>query len=1706
MALVDPNEGTVSSAAYGFDTHAALGGDPSLFDSVSNVITKGIPLTGLSIVNSFANTGIEVANLFGANVEKVTADNELSSAGLEDYKNYYDTHQQGIEAAGLLAGSFIPGMAAIKVLKLAQAGKMTSIMARATNIFAGPRQAIIYGALSDIKDAGSLFNVLTSTKVKAIALGAGDQALQALAFETGVAATMKASPLLDQDSFTDTVNNAFYGMLLGGVGGVVEGVVTRALINRAYLNADVATKSAETVSRYGMVPGASYNGSSIAGDRVIGILDSIDKIKNATQDTTLGVKKAQLTIDSATLDAKAALQELVPDGREDLANATFDALVKMHAEGGASKSDAYDYLSRLAAIKQIGDEPSIPTTDSFYVNRFAANNGSKSLDNLITVAPVDSADLSMRYTMKPFSTETKVARFDDTFTATDGTVTPAYATQKDAFAAGNDIWIDKNLKVSVNPDAPNIQGRIPVRGETRVLSLKEEASFQKTGQLPPGSAPVYGAPLVLEVHSGAITSKATPVVGDFGAPKLIPQGLAFGREISAQSMATPLTAGTPTIDANARYVWAAKRGIQRDDTIATTDIPMLEQLYREATTSKNGFSDYMQSAVRTGVTIESEDMPSSANELLQHIRNAKDDLIHDLIVNNNGMSAEEVARRANVPEDYISNNFKAQAPKDYMIDPDTFTTPNHVQLEYNVGNVFQQDGQIVRGLIDSKYRINAIKDAARAAGAKFFGENHEQFNIDGYTSSDATIQGTGPGFFSFSNSDYGTLGQAMERVGRFVTNFVTQKQGAIARELAPVANGIRQDPIAAAELGNFVAVRRRTAETYSFLPPDLAQQYGRTPDTVVVTRSLVRDKNGNIVDWNRDLTPDGFLPTAAKSDRAGEISQPGLHTFYDLSPKVAAFERANQAINDTRLQALNDWYSAQGLNRSAPVGTLYAPPIDTRKYPFLAYVKAREGMALSDDGVAVIVGETQSALNAKISAISSDYSVYTKDMLAKYHQVEGDYLYNRNFAQSAVNSDLQRRGILNDILPDTRAETVLQDYTDFHSRQTVRQIRDYVELSNAQLFAELRSMGERFNTSTAGPPITDLIKQPDNPYNSYIKTALAINEKTSYKLWSDAQEKLEAFASGAYRMARQAFTSAEKGIISFKDASDMSGSMGLGNPYEAFTQPIKAYYNIANQLPSTNILSRFVSTANSVLSATAIRLDAFQSMINIISSPILTSAEFMSASRSPQVQQLLTTPLPDGTNRLVPSVMKSAYTAVGNWFNPAIKAQWLPIYTKMGIVRESSSEYFKMIEALTLPYGKGFSDSVVLQKLSDMVELGSKVTGSQYTENFVRFVAADMARQLYIAAGVDGTQLIDNIGTFVNRVHGNYIASQRPVAFQGPVGQAMSLFQTYQFNLFQQLFRHVENGEGKTLGILAALQTTIFGLQGLPGFQMINNHIIGNAANNPAHKDLYGTIPNLLDRKLGDYLLYGVASNWTQAGLYGRGDINPRQISVLPVNPLEFPAISGAIGFIGNLLNMGDKLVKGGAVSETIMNGLEHNGLSRPLAGLGQMMQGFTTTGDGSLVAVTRPQFSDNNLGWNDIISGANVGRLLGARPLDEAITMDAMYRKAMYDAKDSTRIEALGSATKTYLYGQGQMPENSVQDFATKYAAAGGYIPRFGQEMMKWTQDANVSKANEIFRQLQKPGNQQMMMIMGGQKLPDYTNTGSTATPSSGLAPAVQQ
>lgn len=1688
MAMFDPLTGEFNPLAYSLDVHEAEQEQPSLLTSASNFVMKGIPLTALSIVNSFANTGISLANVFGANIDKVTVNGQMEAIGADaGWAKYYDDHEQGIEGAGLLIGSLIPGLAAIKALKVAQSGKLGSILERATGVFSGPKQRIIDEAVLELKAGNNIFTQLDANKWQAIAYGFGDQALQAAVFETAVAGTMHGSPLLSNMDAIDVATNITFGAVLGGgIGGAIEGIFINRTIKQAQLFGEAATKASELTKRMGFEAGTTFRGVSAVGDELNVLLNSLDAIPEKSVNI-FGAGKAELTRNNAILDARIKMQSYVGKGNEDVSNALVDVILDMRSNGG-DKEQVFNLLAGLGKVGRVTEELApLAASDVYYVHKFARGTSFTAAD-VFTSDVNKAADISLAYKFNKYAGKPYIATHADTvISPIDGTVVNLFNSSGDAWKAGADIYVSKIGVVTVNPNSPNLI-RVARPGEARKLTNAEERVLgpdRTRGNLPDGSKPLLGATSILNVETGDIVTKATPVIGDYGPSRLFDKGLIYGGKSSIQNTSTVITAETKTIDANARYVWWSKRKLKATDTIDVEDAAGLEQMLNEAQSFKGGFSEFMSDLERRNISIaglEADEVPATLQDLQQLIKNTKDDLIYDIVSKHPELSAEEIAIRANVPVDYISG-----ASQEFTVNAAKWEKVNHIQLQYDIGNPLSADGNILSGLINSQYRISIIQDAAKAAVLKELGAKGESVIIaNGYTAADANIQGAGGGFLSFASGAYNSLANAVERVGRITSNIIHDRINRDASLLLPSANAIKSDPLAAAELGIFVNARRSTNEQYVFLPEQIAANYGLSPNTVVLRAALKRDaKTGEILDWLEGYMPEGFQYGIKNADEA-TVMRAGLHNFYQLSDKVAAFERAQLAINDARLTSVNNMNAARGISKAHELGTLFAPPIDTRAYKFFALVRHHEGTAFSDGSTAMIVGQTAAELEAKADLLKKDFQIIFKDTSKKFHKAMGDYDYQRNFNDNAVNSELARRGILNNVFPDVRAETILQQYIDFNTRQTTRVVRDTVELGNAQLFAELTAIGERFTaaqTSSTGYVSKLLGKEAHNPYESYINTALNISDREQYPLWNNTAEKLDAFASRAFNHAVNLFKIAEKGVIPFEQVGPALERFGLGNAYESATNQLKAYKEIATQLPPSRILSRFVQTANSIQIATAIRLDVWQTVMNVISTPIMLMTEGAS------VKSLMETQLP-GSSQMVPAVSKVIFNSLRNAFNADVRKEWLPIYESQGIIRKDVSEYFAMQDNLIMPT-KSVSETVIGQKLKAAVDIADKFTGASWSEQFVRFVAADAARQIFTHQGMTGQLLLDNIGTFVNRIHGNYVAAQRPVAFQGPLGQAIGLFQSYQFNLLQNMFRYIENGEAKTLAILGGMQTTLFGLQSNPGFQMINQHIVGNATGNPAHKDIYSTTANYMDPVLGDYLMYGAVSNVLGAGLYSRGDINPRQITVLPLNPLNYPAISGGINFMSNLIETFQKIGKGGDLVNSMLVGLEHNGLSRPLGGLAQLMQGYVTNQNGNLINVTR---NENTLGLNDLVNVANFSRLLGARPIDEAIQVDALYRRQAYVAKDSARMELLGEAAKTSMYGGKSVDPEAMENFVRNYSNSGGSPKRFAQEMLRWNLDANVSQGNQLLRELSKPVNQQTMIQMGGARTGDFfTGAGST-------------
>jgi hypothetical protein len=385
------------------------------------------------------------------------------------------------------------------------------------------------------------------------------------------------------------------------------------------------------------------------------------------------------------------------------------------------------------------------------------------------------------------------------------------------------------------------------------------------------------------------------------------------------------------------------------------------------------------------------------------------------------------------------------------------------------------------------------------------------------------------------------------------------------------------------------------------------------------------------------------------------------------------------------------------------------------------------------------------------------------------------------------------------------------------------------------------------------------------------------------------------------------------------------------------------------------------------------------------------------------------------------------------------------------------------------------------RRAQELLEKGESVTGNKLAEEFNRFISANVMDQLTSVAVRNGLmsekEALAYINTFVNRVEGNITASQRPMIFQGPIGQAIGLFQSYQFNLMQQLFRYVTEGTKKDVAMLAGLQSTLYGIQSLPAFQFMNTHIVGQMSGNTEHRDAYDLTYGAVGRTAGDFILYGLPSNILQTNIYSRGDINPRHVTILPTSLQEIPLVQGWGKFLTSVKDTVKGVAGGGDVWETFLQGVEHNGISRPLAGFAQTLQAFGP--DGKAYSTSS---KGSILYENDLMSLATMSRLAGGRPLDEAVVNDAMFRVRTYEAARRQSMLSLSEKVKTNLIAGNDVDEEEIAEFARKYAALGGRQENFNKWMLNLHTSANESQSQQLRESLSNPFAYKMQLLMGGE------------------------
>lgn len=1634
------------------DTAQMQGGGKSFVDQLGDAATAGVAGATASALTSFYNTGVDVANVFGADMQRADTAGVLNDIN-QNWGAYYKENQSVLDTVGFIGGSFIPGGIALKGLQLARRGEAAGAFVSALRYTTEGQSAALRRGMQEIAaEGGTVFARLNANKLTAMAFGAADQVLQTAVFETAAAATMHASPFFANDSYGDIVWDITKTSLTGGLlGGGVEALFTNRIFRDTGQAVDKAT------SKYAAV--AALDRANLTfGDKVFDIIDQLGKLpaevqagdRTLTHTYTSGGQKQSIDLDIGGLadrklqetstkvmqDVQAKLTNIV-SGDTSVGKPVADALVDIIRQGGQQGVNApqvreklSNYLLGLKNIEGMGSGPVDFTKDVLYFTPGAKITGTDDAGKLFSTVKTTDKDSGYRINGNIQDAKLGVIGIDG-------------VSQKQMFADGFDGIINHNQTVNINPDSEIFR---PVNNQGTDKEMRT----------------------IFNTRTQMTNDSAIPTIGDVatqGKPlQWNGNGVSAGQETYSFTIGNYHTDATSMED-TARHLWASQLTSVKNVTVDSTDFSVLDRMIQDRKIVGDGVSIKMADGTVTPMA----DIPNFQS----FVTNQKLEVAQKMFADGEGaMDPRTVAYKTNSEVKWIQDAATNRFDNTQLQTADSSRALESYKARENVVMVYDKSikdqlmkGDFPTGQLAFEYRKQIAVQKLKEASAAVLGADDARFLDLNYDQLKGKFDGTGVGATAFgsANANYGDIGRVWAQDTGKSLSLVGQKWTDIALDrLQAGISALIANPKAGNELAAVLTKVRRSPDLLSLL-------------------------EGRLV----DLASKQKLQKALETGDVQGAQAIQFKTSIPLSDEAYGFLQAHHELHQDQLAKSITLANAQGTALHWNPDALYLPPIDTKKFPFFAFVRPIEGQAFSTSETAMITARNPTELEKLAGGIDKDtYQVIYKGDTEAFHKANGDYDYARALNQPTLDPFLRKQGKLGDFLPSLDGKAAIEDFVNYHTRKSQQLVRDAVEVKNAQTMAELKFLSDQ-TTKAEKSKFSFLgalsAKNVSDPYGDYIKTALNVSKKGEYTLWSQANEFVDSLGTRAYQALEGSYAKAKEGGMSWEDGNALMNRMGLDGPFTGQQQ-----FLMAQTGNDRNLIKQAVAKGNMLLSTFGLRLDAANSLLNVVSTPILLGTEVSSIrsmlKTSPELMgklNELTSVVDPVTGVGVPSTTKLLYNAVHNFFTPEGKDFVANRGADIGVIKGPAGQLQAIMADLQLT--PNLDRTAWAKKVGGWTDKLSAAMGNNFAEDFTRFVSADVMRQMtdpIVAAGkMSAKEQNAYMSIFVNRVQGNYIASQRPIAFQGTIGAAVGLFQTYQFNLFQQLFRHIENRDAKTIAVMAGLQTATFGLNGLPLFDAINTHLIGQANINTGHQDAYSFAVRAAGKPLGDWAMYGTPSAFPLFGdkmpaLYTRGDINPRQVTVLPTSWDQVPATSAASKVIGTLVQMGKQLGEGNTVANTLMYGLEHNGISRPLAGIAQSIQGFSTTSAGSLIGAS-----------SDFSAIATASRILGAKPMDEAVALNTKFRLEGYQAADRARQEDLGTVIRQRIR-DGNLEPDDIYDFQTQYAARGGRVDGFGAAMQRWTKGATTSVVNTLADQQKTAAGQRLNEVMGGGRLGNYSSS----------------
>jgi hypothetical protein len=774
--------------------------------------------------------------------------------------------------------------------------------------------------------------------------------------------------------------------------------------------------------------------------------------------------------------------------------------------------------------------------------------------------------------------------------------------------------------------------------------------------------------------------------------------------------------------------------------------------------------------------------------------------------------------------------------------------------------------------------------------------------------------------------------------------------------------------------------------------------------------------------------------------------KPGAETVYlkypsgediVLTSATKAFLEAVQPVKEElyAMQKLNA--KLRGRDSIALSRNLWLPPrvIPERYQAFVQDTKTGKVTRIigrNRDEFATAIGEFRST-NATAFAkkqmtmhLRTDKDLGAWMRLHNLHELEHD---------SGAIPTFTKQGIASHKITGTTE--IIEDILQGLSNQYVSNTRNFMRNAHTDIFSKLdiieasheqvaRAAGSKVFTTKRGElsPATAVkagllgtslqsasvpIKMVDDLVSSAVDSA-------ANKLQRGWQEASRHFAKGDYSPA------------AFDKLDAALNAAGIPTPWKDAVE-----FAIAAQPELKPVAKQLVSASSAVLTTLALRLfDVSHAVITTLSTPMILAGEV-------------------GMQKGVYGTIKELREVTRLWSAQAMNVGTMEANYWRNIMQEAKERGYvtrKTSEATENVFAN-LGTEKWWHRFQKSDGFGVFTKPSDWAETMTREMAYMMGYKLhmdrYFGASADEARVAANL--FTNRIMGNYNSRQRPIFFQGAAGQAIGLFQTFMYTMGQNIYRYSENKSFNSLRLLFGGYAGMFGMEALPGYDMINQ-AIGQWSDNPEDYDITQTVYKAFGNEqdghqysLAEFLLYGAPSYLTQTAFWTRADMEPR----LPLSQggLPLPPAIGAVGstiqFLTNTASkMGNAAMSSPKAAEVpfdvgraALEGISMQAIFRPAARWAELIQGVSLDQKGEIV-----------LSGEDVRgSWAGFARVVSSRPLKEQIYRNNRYRHRLYDISDQRKRRAIiAQARQNLRFG------HSLSPLMAKYLEEGGAVSGWNQ------------------------------------------------------------